>query len=347
MSRRSHRVALAVAIASLGACAPQPRVRVADLPVAGVEETAAPDARALFREAKALYDRGRFGDAALRLDDAAALSPAEPLLRAILFHAGLAFEGLRRYETALARYVRVLALHPEPKLALDTRFRIARCEEARKAWPAAETAWGAVVTMELTLPDRAEATFRRGLARQHQERFDDAEQDYRATLALYEASPDHPRLRSLAVVSRAQFQIGEIYRHRFSRIAFRLPLASMERAWEQKATLFLKAQHAYLAAVWLPNEHWAIAAGHQLGFLFERMYFDMLAAEVPDDLDPEDRAVYQDELRRLILPYVERAVEIYETNLAIAERHGHDGDWVSRTRERLTTLRREVYGRSK
>ena len=337
---------LALAVA-LGACGPSRTVVPPPEPVVGAEEPP-PDARALFREARGLYDRGRFTDAAARFDRALAEArPGSKLAQAILFNAGLAYEGLRAYDAACVRYRQLLAFDPEPKLALDARFRLAGCEEARAAWTDAEAAWSVLLDRSLTPPDRAEATFRRGLARQHQERWDDAEADYRATLALYQAHPEHPRLRSHAAVSRAQYQIGEIYHVQFRRIAFRLPLESMEQAWEQKATLFLKAQHAFLATVWLPNEHWALAAGHQLGKLFEEMYFDMLAAEVPDDLAEEDRAVYADELHRLIQPYIERAVEIYETNLAIAERRGHEGEWVAASRERLATIRRIVYGRSK
>ena len=301
----------------------------------------------LMREAGELYDRGAFAAASRRYEEVIARSAAIDIHARALFGAGLAYEGQRDFERASERYGRLSALLTDPprdwspprRLTLDTLFRHAYCVSELTTGAPAVAAWTRVLRLDLTAPDRAEALLRRGLAHEASDALDDAERDYEAVLALYRRHPDHPRLRSGATVSRAQFQIGELYRARFGRIQFRLPLERMARALEEKTTLFLKAQKAFMGAVRLPNAHWALAAGQRLGLLFEEMYHDMLEAEVPADFDAETRAVYEAEMKRLIRPHIERAVELYETNLAIARELGHQGEWVRKTREGLVRLR--------
>lgn len=336
--------ALLVALGASCATAPPPRpVEGGTLPgldlEAGDGTVRARDAAELMAEANALYDAGRFREAAERYERVLALAPERAQRQAALFDAGLAWEGAGALDTAGARFRALLAEEPGPKLALDARFRLGRCEMGRADWPAAVAVWTEVLAADLTPPDRAEALLQRGLARQAQEDLAAAERDFRAVEAVYTEHPAHPRLAGLAAVSRARFQIGEIYRTLFRRIRFRLPLEQMERAWTEKATLFLKSQHAFLDAVRLPNEYWAIAAGQRLGLLFEEMAGDILAADVPPDLDGETRAVYEAELRTAVRPYVERAIELYETNLEISARLGHEGEWVSATRKHLVRLR--------
>jgi tetratricopeptide (TPR) repeat protein len=306
---------------------------------AGEREVRARDARELLAEANARYDAGRFREAARRFDRILELGPEPELRGAALFNAGLAWEGAGDLDAAVLRFRALLAEGPPARLALDARFRLGRCEAGRGEWAAAAEVWTDVLASGPTPPDRAEALFQRGLAFQSQGDLAEAERDYRAVDDLLREHPDHPRLLGLAAISRARFQRGEIHRERSRAIRFRLPLEQMERAWAEKATHFLKAQRAFLDAVRLPNEYWAVAAGQRLGLLFEELAADILAADVPLDLDAETRAVYDAELRAAVRPYVERAIELYETNLAISARLGHDGEWVSATRERLVQLR--------
>lgn len=297
------------------------------------------DVGQLLAEARALYDRGRFRDAAARYALVLATLPAADITPALLYDAALSSEGAGDLGQAAARYREALLHAPVGKLALDARFRLGFVEEQREAWAEAEIVFSLLVDGDLTPPDRVEALVHRGVARQAQDNLVEAERDYRDALRVYRDHRDHPRLRALGAVSRAQFQIGEIYRTLFKRIRFRLPLEAMERAWVEKATLFLKAQRAFLDTVRLPNEYWAVAGGQRLGLLFEEMVFDLLDAEVPPALDPETRTVYEEELRRTVRPYVERAVDLYETNLEISARLGQDSDWVRKTREHLVRLR--------
>src|SRR5690606_33885338 len=123
------------------------------------------------------------------------------------------------------------------------------------------------------------------------------ERDYRKALDLYQ---DHLEVRGLdksPYVSQAQFRIGEIYRELFASIRFRLPLERMARDLEDKSNFFLMAQSAFLRALRLQHPDWAVVAGYRLGALYETMHDDMMAAEVPNDLSPEEIEIYEEELR--------------------------------------------------
>jgi len=344
--RLSRSLCAAVLAALAVACATAPPPRPVDggtLPgmdlEAGAGDVRARDARELLAAADALYDAGRFRAAAERFDRVLDLAPAPELRHPALFGAGLAWEGAGDLDAAVVRFRALLAVAPPPKLALDARFRLGRCEAARERWAAAAQVWTEVLAGGPTLPDRAEALLQRGLAFQALADLAAAERDYRAVEGLWQEHPDHPRLVGLAAISRARFQLGEIWRERFRAVRFRLPIERMEREWEEKAALFLRAQRAFLDAVRLPNRYWGVAAGQRLGLLFEELAGDILAADVPPDLDRDTRGVYEAELRKAVRPYVERAIELYETNLAISARVGQDSEWVSETRERLLRLR--------
>ncbi|MFT5435049.1 MAG: hypothetical protein ACI9OJ_005766, partial [Myxococcota bacterium] len=125
----------------------------------------------------------------------------------------------------------------------------------------------------------------------------------------------------------------------FASIRFRLPVETMKRDLTDKSSFFLKGQSAYLRCVRLQNQHWSVAAGYRLGKLYEDFYSDMMEAEVPSELDDEDKKVYYDELKKHVRPLVVRAIEIYERNLGMSDRLGTGGDWAKKTQASLDRMR--------
>ena len=88
----------------------------------------------------------------------------------------------------------------------------------------------------------------------------------------------------------------------------------------------------------LQHPDWAVVAGFRLGALYETMYDDMLAAEVPSELTPEEVAIYEEELRSKVRPLLVRAIDIYERNLRLGQRFGKRDDWMQKTEASLTRL---------
>jgi hypothetical protein len=79
-----------------------------------------------------------------------------------------------------------------------------------------------------------------------------------------------------------------------------------------------------------------------VGKLYELFYDSLMEAEVPPELDDEQRAVYFDELRKKIRPYLFEAFEIYRTNLRVAMQKGHRGGVLLATKKAMDKLRNRI-----
>ena len=298
------------------------------------------DPDVLFKEAARLYSEQKFAESVEKYDVYLELFADEPAAPLAAFNAGLGLEALSRWSDALARYEVALAGVKKESDRVDVLFRIGACQEKLEQWSEMEKTFEQVIALKLTVIDRAEAWTKRGFALQKLGDLTQAERAYKECLKIYN---DNIHLRLFDgnyFVSMAQFQLGEIYRTLFDSITFRLPVERMQRDLDDKSNLFLKAQHAYLRTVRLHSSQWAVAAGFRLGAMYEDFYQDMLQAEYPAELDDQEVALYFEELRKNILPLVQRAVEIYERNLAMSERAGASNDeWTVRTEKHLTHLR--------
>lgn len=298
------------------------------------------DPDVLFKEAARLYSEQKFAESVEKYDVYLELFGDEPAAPLAAFNAGLGLEALSRWSDALAHYERALATVKKESDRVDVLFRIGACQEKLERWADMDKTFEQVIALKLTVIDRAEAWAKRGFALQKLGDLTQAERSYKECLKIYN---DNIHLRLFDgnyYVSMAEFQLGEIYRTLFDGIAFRLPVERMQRDLDDKSNLFLKAQHAYLRTVRLHNSQWAVAAGFRLGAMYEDFYQDMLQAEYPAELDDAEVALYFEELRKNILPLVQRAVEIYERNLAMSERAGAANDeWTERTEKHLSHLR--------
>jgi hypothetical protein len=64
----------------------------------------------------------------------------------------------------------------------------------------------------------------------------------------------------------------------------------------------------------------------------------MMAAEIPGDLNKEEKELYYEELKKHIRPMVVRAIEIYERNLSMSDRVGDGVKWAKKTQKSLDRM---------
>jgi tetratricopeptide (TPR) repeat protein len=329
----------------VGACASKPAV--VELPplrfaVVG-QRVEALDADTLHEEATRAYDTRAFVLAAEKYGLIADRFPESRYGAVAAFNAGLALEKEARFDEAAQRFEQAVRQARRPADADDALLRLAGCHEAREDWSgmrsAGERLLGDDGGARLTVANRLAAYAIRGRGHEGTGALARAERDYRAALTLYQQHLGDGALEQSPFVSLAQLRIAEIYQALFASISFRLPLARMERDLEDKSNFFLMAQSAYLRSLRLRHPDFATLAGYRLGLLYERMHADLVAAEVPTDLTPEEVEVYHEELRSQVKPLLERAVEIYERNLRLGQRFGRDDAWVRETEASLARLR--------
>jgi hypothetical protein len=122
-------------------------------------------------------------------------------------------------------------------------------------------------------------------------------------------------IKESPVISKALFVLAEILHQRFLDQALRLPLERMKEDLKNKSSSFEDAQQAYLDVVRQKDLGYKIKAGYAIGVMYEEFYDGLLKAEIPENLDDEDRELYFRELRRKIRVLLFKAGGIYKTTL--------------------------------
>ncbi len=307
------------------------------------------DAKSAFQAASDAYARAEHEDAARRFDEVARLFPDTRYAPHARYNAGLALLQLTRWKEALVHLIEAEKLLASDADRLDASCQIGLCFERLESWEDLRGAAQRVLDRKkLPVRERVEARARLGIALYQLGDWARAERALEEAVEDHRRNPGVPSLKGNVLVAQAQFLIGEIYRELFRSIRFRLPVESMRRDLNDKSAFFLEAQNAYLGCIRLSAARWSVAAGYRLGELYEGMFDDMMAAEVPADLDEEDRRIYFGELKGYVRPLVERAVDIYERSLSMADRIGGAAEWSEKSRKGLDRMRdilRNEFGR--
>lgn len=304
------------------------------------------DAATLFEQAGVDLRADRFAQAAAAYDRLLREFPSSRYVPSSLYNAGLAYEGLRRYDEAADRYRRFLLAQPDGSDALDARFRLGLCYAEAGRWAESEAVFRELLgRSDLSLPDRIEATARRGLAELEQGLLDAAERTFADVVTTFRQQQAAAQLDTDYFVAMAQFYLAHIPHRRFRSLPVRGPQRQLEQDVEAKAQAFLVAQGRYIETIRLQNPVWAAAAGYQIGMLYREMYDALLNAPLPEELDTEEkRKIYRDLLQDRLRVLLERAKRIHQKNIALAERLGVEGDWVRRSGEQLEELERLLGG---
>ena len=299
------------------------------------------DPETLFQEGNSAFEAQDFALAADKYLLLIERFPGSRWDQVATFNGGLALEKGGHFAEAVPHFQRMLTLVAGSKDAQDALFRLAACYEGLADWKAMRAIGDDILRPHyagIAIGDRIAGLAVRGRAAEGVGQLALAERDYRQALELYQGHLEERGLDKSPHVSLAQFRIGEIYRELFASIRFRLPLDRMARDLEDKSNFFLMAQSAFLRALRLQHPDWAVVAGFRLGALYEQMYDDMLGAEVPSELTPEERGIYEAELRNKIRPLLVRAIDIYERNLRLGQRFGKRDDWMTKTEASLERL---------
>lgn len=309
----------------------------------GAYDSVVTDVPQLFDEAND-YLRADDFENALRLYALVLDATSDPAyVRVTHYNQGLAYEGLLEFEAAAFEYATVINDWPASEDATFAHFRLAECFAMTGRYERVPE------LMERVLPrtglshvDILEAHLRWGYALLEMREFIGADQQLsrviqlneRALLSWNPEDPDwtrRPLDRNDPILAQAYFGRGRIYHELFREIRLVLPEERLTQDLIDKTQLFEQSQEAYLSAVRSGNRYWSPAAGFMVGQLFEDFYFDVLATEVPPEFNELELEVYFQELREFVQPAMERAMAVYENNLAMAYRLGADGVWVEDT----------------
>ncbi|MCA9523856.1 MAG: hypothetical protein KC609_22960 [Myxococcales bacterium] len=305
----------------------------------GKKKVLALEAEQLFKQAGREYDDEKFEQSVRTYRLLIKEFPRSTFVIASHYNAALALEALKRYGDAAKHYEIVAKAKRGERDARDSLMRLAFCYDKLERWSGVVSAVDRIDVDKLGLLDRIEAFARRGNAQYKLQALDKALVDFRRVMRTYHDKQYQRVLVGDYWVSQAQFGIGLVYRAKFDRIKFRLPLSSMKDALQQKVSLFLRAQNNFIKAIYLHNNYWAVVAGFHAANLYESFYRDAMEAEVPKTLTQEELEIYYAELKRHVMPLLRRAISIYEKNVRMSVRLGEQNPWVSKSRAQLVRLK--------
>lgn len=239
--------------------------------------------------------------------------------------------AIRAYDAYLARFSDGPA---------DLFARRGACYAELGEWKASADSY-AEAFARATLPSaKVEALARQGYAHFELGQLDQAEPLLQQADQVYVASQEQnsERFSNYYFVGMARFYRAAVWHRRFRDVPIRLPEKQMTEDFARKFALLEKAQEAYNETIKAKHMFWVSAAGYQLGSLFEEFYDAMMHAPVPDWLDDKQRQVYYEELKSQLRPVVNKAIWVFEKNLATARRLGYESEFTAQTEAKLSEL---------
>jgi tetratricopeptide (TPR) repeat protein len=310
------------------------------LEVQGDAALARLNAEELFARGTSAYASGDWARSAACFERLAVAFPDSPHRVLALYNAGLARERMDEWEEARAHFAEI-ANPAGTGDALDAAFHLAEALYHLSRYAEAAELLGKMASRaNLPLSRRLEAQVQQGVCEVEDGRLDVGEKTLRLALALWTGAEEHDTLDDY-FPAQAQFFLGEIYRLHYAGVKLNPEQGADELAKELefKAELLLSAQGHYFRVIKIGNAYWATAAGTQIGGLYQDMYQQISDSRAPRELNEDEARVYRQELRKRVRVLLTKAITVYESTLAAAERLGSSGPFVDRARESLEKMK--------
>ena len=180
------------------------------------------------------------------------------------------------------------------------------------------------------------------------ERYDEASSHLLATRRLYRNASRLSQGTTHFFMAQATFYLAEISREEFERVQLQPESSASETSsidmkrvsaqLEIKCQRLFIAQSAYFRVIREKHAGWAAASGFQIGRMYEVLYEDLIGLPLPEDLNEEERQLYQQTLHKRITILLQKAFNAWKANLDMATRTGTDNVWVQQTEERMERL---------
>ena len=299
------------------------------------------DPEVLFLEGAKAFEEKRHEEAARNFGLIVERFSDSRLLKPALYNRALALLAWPRPEEAARDFEAYLERFPGDADATDAWMKLGQAWSESGEWEKADGALASRLKMEpLTLLQEVEIRARLARGARMLGRYEETHGQIKAVKSLHDRYRTLPEMDGNFFVSMASFEGAEAYRDLFTRIKFVLPVDRMEKDLIDKATLFLKAQSEYLATIRLRNTYWGVKAGVRVGRMYEEFFDDIMNAEIPPELAPDEVEIYMNELKKKTRPLVRKAVDSYERNMVLARMYGAKDQWFDDTQERLSRLRK-------
>ena len=304
-----------------------------------------------------VYDAPRLfhlaGEAERRKESALAITLYEKLIaefdnvdyqQVSLFNLGMLHEDKERWADAVGYYERVIKLFEgmpidEDQLYFDVFMRLGICFAKLERWWDAVYAFENLVSLDwLDEQDRMEIQLGKGITFEGAGEITLAESAYSRVLSLYR------RLQrglggDKTMAAEAAFRLGEITRKKYEAVELSYPMERLKERLETKCGFLLTAQNRYIRAIRFGDSHTIAAAGYRLGDLYENLYEAIVSFAPPAELDGDQVALYNEEVRRKVIVLLKKAIRIYEKSLKLGKRMQSNQSWLDQLEVALARMK--------
>ena len=304
-----------------------------------------------------VYDAPRLfhlaGEAERRKESALAILLYEKLIQEFdnvdyqqvsLFNLGMLHEDKEKWAEAVGYYERVVKLFDgmpidEDQLYFDTFMRLGVCFAKLERWWDAVYAFENLVSLEwIDEQDRMEIQLGKGITFEGAGETTLAESAYSRVLSLYR------RLQrgiggDKTMAAEAAFRLGEMTRKKYEAVELSYPIELLRERLETKCGFLLTAQNRYLRSIRFGDGHTMAAAGYRLGDLYEDLYQTIVSFEPPPELNEDQIALYDEEVRRKVIVLLKKAIRIYEKSLKLGKRLQSSESWLIQLERALSRMK--------
>jgi len=257
----------------------------------------------------------------------------------VIMKAALLREKMGQWLKASDHYLKLVAVKPNSKFAPIALYSAASCFENMKLW------FKTVETYQKYLdvyPDEDPDKFLEAQYKIGEISFDQMK-DKNLALAAFEKavtkygefarkglSPDE------YIAAKAQYMIAEINFEDYKNVKLIPPL---QRSLQEKQKSLAKVLKAYIETGKYKVADWTTASLYKAGLTFEELCEAILTSPVPPDLPKEKVDEYYDTLnKQLVLPFKEKALEFYKSNVSNAEKNKINNKWTEESKKRMEVL---------
>lgn len=299
------------------------------------------DPEVLFVEGVSAFEEKRYEDAVRKFSMILKHFAQSRFAKPAQYNLGMSLNKLNKCMEAAHAFATFIENNPTDPDIPDAWLKLGQSYQECGEWEKAKQAFLKRLTLEpLTL--LAEIETRARLARCYRMLglYRESQEEARRVIGLHSKHITLPEVNGNYFAAMASMEEAETFRDLFCKIKFVLPVERMEKDLLDKATLFLKAQAGYMRTIRMHNNYWSVIAGIRIGRLYEDFYQDIIDAEIPPELTPEEVRIYQEELKRQVKPLLAKAILAYERNLNVVKMYGGSEEWIGDTKERLERLRK-------
>ncbi len=142
------------------------------------------------------------------------------------------------------------------------------------------------------------------------------------------------------LVAKAQYMIAEINFEEYKKIRILPPL---QQSLKKKQKALSDVLKTYIATGKYKVADWTTASLYKAGMTFEELCESILTSPAPANLADEKVDEYYDNLnKQLVVPFKEKALEFYKSNLENALKNNISNEWTEKSKERARALIAEL-----